>query len=470
MANAYVDFSKKLGKIKPVHGVNAGPETKVFTYDAKPLFREAAIPLSRLHDTEYPYGSGEFVDIPCIFKNFDADENDPANYNFSNTDLYIAKILEVGAKVLFRLGVSIEHSPAKRYVFPPKDFEKWARICEHIIRHYTEGWADGYNWGIEYWEIWNEADGGENMWNGTPEQFYEFYTIAAKHLKVCFPKQKIGGPAFCRAKNPFTEGFLKYISEKKAPLDFYSWHLYFESMEMLKEEIENSVELLTKYGYADAENIMDEWNLVENWSCNATTYKLLTGEKGAAYCAAVLTTLQKSPVDTAAYFEADPVKEWCGLFEVDRMAIGMRKFSTVKPRKPFYAFKTFGDLYRLGTEVESGADKSPLYLVAATDGRESEAMLTLYGSSSQGPLMREKGGSSTTNLTLSGLPKNAKVEISLMDECTDLSVFAVLDSSEKEVAYRGDDLAFDGLFEEDRLTLKLPVTENTIWRFRVTAD
>ncbi len=27
---------------------------------------------------------------------------------------------------------------------PPKDFKKWAVICEHIIRHYDENWANGY--------------------------------------------------------------------------------------------------------------------------------------------------------------------------------------------------------------------------------------------------------------------------------------------------------------------------------------
>ena len=144
-ANIKVDFNAKTGKkVMPLHGFNAGPMTQVFTYDARPWFVEGGFPFARMHDAEYPYGSGEFVDIPCIFKNFDADENDPASYNFPNTDEYIRQSLNVGARIIFRLGISIEHSPHKRYVDPPKDFAKWARICEHIIRHYNEGWADGY--------------------------------------------------------------------------------------------------------------------------------------------------------------------------------------------------------------------------------------------------------------------------------------------------------------------------------------
>ena len=92
MSKITVDFSSQsIGNIRPLHGVNSGPMTKVFTYDARPLFIEAGIPFARLHDVEYPYGSGEFVDIPCIFKDFDADETCPESYNFGLTDEYIRR-------------------------------------------------------------------------------------------------------------------------------------------------------------------------------------------------------------------------------------------------------------------------------------------------------------------------------------------------------------------------------------------
>ena len=209
MKRITVNFARENGKpVYPLHGVNSGPMTKVFTYDARPQFLEAGFPFARLHDVEYPYGSGEFVDIPCIFKNFDADENDPASYNFGLTDEYIRRIVEVGCAPLFRLGISIEHAPVKRYVYPPRDYAKWARICEHIIRHYNEGWANGFHWGIAYWEIWNESDGGNSkMWGGTPDEFYELYVVSARHLKACFPHLKIGGCGFTTAKNAFIVGF-----------------------------------------------------------------------------------------------------------------------------------------------------------------------------------------------------------------------------------------------------------------------
>ena len=86
------------------------------------------------------------------------DENDPANYIFEPTDEYVKRTVAVGTEPYYRLGASIEHG-FKFGTRPPKDFNKWARICEYIIAHYTEGWANGFTHDMLYWEIWNEADG-----------------------------------------------------------------------------------------------------------------------------------------------------------------------------------------------------------------------------------------------------------------------------------------------------------------------
>lgn len=382
MNTVTVDFNKPNGKIRPLHGVNQGPMTKVFTYDAREEFKEMAIPYCRLHDTEYPYGSGEFVDIPCIFKNFDADENDPQSYNFGLTDEYISKIIEVGAKPFYRLGVSIEHAPVKRYIYPPKDYEKWTRICEHIIMHYNEGWANGYHWNIEYWEIWAESDGHGNLWLGTPEEFYRLYCVSATYLKKRFPDLKIGGCGWTRAYNDFTVGFLEYISSQpdKIPLDFYSWHRYFADFNSFNNQYEKSVEMLAKYGYTDTENVFDEWNYMENWDNQPPSYIKLKNHVGGAFCAAVLSMLQtKTNISLACYFECDVVKEWCGQFDVAEMSIGDHgRKASMKKLPPFYAFKYFGELYTLGTSVEVNINADDIYASAAAGSDGQEIMAAYY--------------------------------------------------------------------------------------------
>ena len=54
---------------------------------------EAHIPYSRLHDMGGLYGGYLYVDIPNIFRDFSADENDPSSYDFPFTDLLIKQMM-----------------------------------------------------------------------------------------------------------------------------------------------------------------------------------------------------------------------------------------------------------------------------------------------------------------------------------------------------------------------------------------
>ena len=197
------DFTKVTGRVKAMHGVGQPP---MLGLNAEHLhyLEEAGIPYSRLHDVGGMFGGGAYVDIPNVFPDFEADENDPASYNFPFTDVIITELKKRGVEPVYRLGVTIEnYAGVKAFrIFPPADFGKWARICEHIIRHYNEGWANGFHYAIRDWEIWNEADSGRfrndisQMWRGTSQQFYDLYVTAATHLKQCFGDNiRVGGYA-----------------------------------------------------------------------------------------------------------------------------------------------------------------------------------------------------------------------------------------------------------------------------------
>ena len=308
MKNVFVDFSQVIRPMKPLHGVNNGPLTCNFTRDARPLFIDAGIPFSRLHDTEYPFGSGEFVDIPCIFKCFDADVNDPASYNFELTDLYLQAINECNTKIIYRLGVSIEHNPIKRHVFPPKDFKKWAQICEHIIMHYNEGWANGFHLGIERWEIWNEPNHAKDkkMWVGTAQDFAHLYSVASTYLKEKFPNLKIGGPAFSNPESEFVYDFFDELTKdgNHPPMDFYSWHGYLDTVEEGINRARNAYKVLKKYGYENVESIYDEWNYVKSWQNIVQSFEVSHSEKGAAFNAALMAAMQNEFCDIMAYYDA----------------------------------------------------------------------------------------------------------------------------------------------------------------------
>ena len=210
-----VNLNEAVGKIKPMHGMTNSPIVNG-SHDYRRQWKRAGIPFARLHDTDYP--KGPVVDIPRIFPDFKADENDPANYRFKNTDAVIEGIIDCGAEVIYRLGTSIEHTRQKIDTIVPTDMDKWARICCNIIRHYNEGWADGYHFNIRFWEIWNEPNlTQDDMWQGTQADYFRMYETASKLIKKEFPNVLVGGPTLAEAME-FEKNSLKaeYVDEAYA--------------------------------------------------------------------------------------------------------------------------------------------------------------------------------------------------------------------------------------------------------------
>ena len=279
-----VDFTKTLGKVKPMHSVNNGPIYK-FSADQRITnidhYIAAGIPYARTHDASFcsTYGGEHIVDVNMIFTDFSKDPTLPESYDFTLTDDYLRMIEAGGAKVYYRLGSKIEHWPKKYNTLVPKDFHQWAVVCEHIIRHYTEGWANGFHMDIEYWEIWNEPDldpddsDHKRCWGGTAKQFYELYCVAHKHLKACFPHLKIGGPACAGLHEDWLDGFFRAMQDNDIKPDFFSWHVYASKIEKVRKQIRFARELLDKYGFAETESILNEWNYVKGWENNQELYK-----------------------------------------------------------------------------------------------------------------------------------------------------------------------------------------------------
>ena len=376
METIKVNFDNITGTIKAMHSVNNGPAGSRGRSNFD-LYADAHIPYARLHDSSLcsAYGGHHIVDVLKIFTNFDADPTDPANYDFTLTDLYLKNIIDAGTKPFYRLGSSIEHWAKKYEIMPPKDFKKWAVICEHIIKHYTEGWADGFNYDIEYWEIWNEPDTGykENnspTWGGTMDEFFEFFKICLFHLKGKFPHLKIGGPALCSVTDSIDifEDMMKYLTEgERAPLDFFSWHMYGSSPKEFERKIKVVDDMLNKYGYGDAESILNEWNYVKDWANLLESYNIIKGLKGSAYIASAMCECQRCGLDHLMYYDARPTP-WNGMFDSP----------SFNAFKGYYSFPMFNKLYELKNEVECKSLSDMVYACAAKDGNEAAIMLSYF--------------------------------------------------------------------------------------------
>lgn len=369
-----VDPQTVVGDIKPMNAANNGPvKANMESYAA------LQIPYARTHDAALTevYVAKHCVDVSAVFPDWDAPVDDPASYDFVNTDVLIANILKAGTKPFYRLGQSIEHGTKKYGIYPPKDYKKWARICEHIIRHYNEGWADGFHYDIEYWEIWNEPDldvkegrqfTDPRTWAGTLQQFNELYVTAACHLRSCFPDIKIGGPAYASPLKPMGD-FLDCIKKHGAPLDFFSWHRYDSIPEHYADRAAKVREQLDVKGFTETESILNEWNYVRSWT-EPDLYSARTRPtaKAAAFMAATMCALQNAPLDMLMYYDLRPCTSYNGAFSA----------YTFDPQPPYYALYYWSQLAALGSQVKAEVSGKDIYGCAASDGKTVRVLLANY--------------------------------------------------------------------------------------------
>lgn len=382
MAKIKVDFSKITGKMKPVHAVGQPP---IIGWSSDKLFHyltEAGIPYARLHDVGGGFGGGKFVDIPNVFPDFNADPEDPASYDFTWTDPLITSLMNSKVEPYYRLGVTIENEVwRKAYrVNPPEDPEKWAKICAGVIRHYTRGWANGFEYDIKYWEIWNEPEctnGRRVMWTGTWEQYLELYDVTSKLLKAEFPEIKIGGYAsigfyalkemdpestWCKDCQSYIDLFLQfmqYIKDHNCPMDFFSWHSYDEP-KYTALYANYVAEKLKEYGYGHAEQHLNEWNCGpqnRDKACHA------------AATAGFLISMQNSPVDIGMFYDAR-----CGT----SIYGGLFNPMTLRPLKSYWAFPAFNELYSRKDQVEAESDTEDLYVAAAAGDPEGAVLIVNF--------------------------------------------------------------------------------------------
>jgi len=366
-----IDLQEKVGQFKPINGIDNGPVTFGSLTDSSRYYKQAGFPHCRLHDTNWPHPRE--VDVPTIFRDFSADENDPGNYDFRTTDIYLNEILATGAKIIYRLGSSIEHTKLKHHVHPPTDFDKWAGVCLNIARHCNEGWAGGSRMGIEYWEVWNEPDlchpvrEDDAMWSGTMEQYFALYAATSRLFKREMPGVKIGGYAAARPLADYCTSFLQYVRANDLPLDFFSWHIYTDRTEILKANAEQVRRTLDGYGFSGTEIILDEWNRMEAniWEVlsdrgpggaarRRDAFAETMGETGAAFTAAALIEMLDMPIDIATFYDGSPTNLFGTIF--DRYGV---------PTKQYYAFDAFNRLKQTGERVKTECGADGLYATAS---------------------------------------------------------------------------------------------------------
>ena len=378
-----LQFDKRCGKIKPLNCINGGPRSGGYNlpFDFTEEYGEMVVPMVRTSSCAGEYGFNQYVNVHCIFPDFDADETLETSYNFLPTDLYIASIRNAGAAVFYRLGEGREPYARKLYAKAPPSAEKWARICEHIIMHYNEGWANGFKLNIKYWEIWSAPDSVE-CWSSSRQEYFELYRITANHLRERFPKIKIGaygGGGFYSLNRldateemkgyvPYMQEFFSYITaeETSAPLDFFTWSCYTSNPEEISMHAKYARSYLDGAGLRRTRSIISEYNTSDRGGTPPALREDLPSELAAS-----LIVAQKSQIDMMMYSSSAVLSRANALFTIDDT-------DTHHHYASYGVMKMFAGLYRLGTAVDTGDDhRKELYALAAMNEESGALMVSV---------------------------------------------------------------------------------------------
>lgn len=393
VAATTVDFTAEVGKLRrELHSSGFGPMICSCPQASIDDVKEMNLLNARTHDWALINPAQRVCDYYHIFPLMHLDAKDPRNYVFGPTDYLLTRTREeTGLGIFYRLGTSIEHSGKKVHfnALIPTDFEKVAETFAGTVRHYNRGWADGYNWNIKYWEIWNEPDGHDSMWcvpgGGVSDdvrrkKFIPFFITCLKRLKSEFPDVKVGGPALCSMKPDYFRPLLKACKDAGIAPDFISWHYYGSSLDAIMKSITDARALCDSFGMTDCELIIDEWHYLgcswgelrspdpkvkaRIWSGPASH----NGIDSACFTLASLARFQSSKLDQAYYYGCRHAGSW-----------GFKSESG-KKNKNWYALKLFGGILRDCSILCASSTTDGLTVLAAKseDGKTRQLLVVDY--------------------------------------------------------------------------------------------
>ena len=164
---------------------------------------------------------------------YNEDEHGNPVYNFAYVDQIYDGLLHNGVRPVVEISFmpkKLAFNPDalhpfwyKQNVSPPKSMERWDDLMTHFAQHLVDryGINEVSQW---YFEVWNEPN--IDFWNGIPRQksYFDLYEHTARDLKKVSPRLRVGGPATAAAA--WVDDFLKFASTNHVPVDFVSSHGY----------------------------------------------------------------------------------------------------------------------------------------------------------------------------------------------------------------------------------------------------
>ncbi len=152
--------------------------------------------------------------------------NDSTQYNFTASDLQVNAIINNGMEPMFIL-------PAP--YTKPANLTNFATFIKNIIRHYKQGWNNGYYYNLKVVTWANEPDLGTTFWGGTQTEYFDTYATVSNAIKsldstitivapnLAFPCSWSGST---RVLSSWVTNFLSYCQTNNVKVDIFSFHAY----------------------------------------------------------------------------------------------------------------------------------------------------------------------------------------------------------------------------------------------------
>ena len=417
-ATATIDFTSTTGRInKWLHCSGYGPRSypRSLENDDKAL---AALHLTaaRTHDWALVNRGQRIIDTQYIFPLPHLDPSDPSNYVFEPTDHVLSLSQNIGMKIFYRMGTSIEHTGKWGFnTRNPADHARYAESLAGIVRHYTQGWANGFKWDIANWEIYNEPN-IRACWRGTKAEFIDLYVTCLKRLKSEFPQLNFGGPAFAGCPTDYMKELLAACRAADVAPDFMSWHYYGQNPRELVAQPARVRKLLDEAGFPKCRTVINEWHYLVSWDGihgASSPDKIRKAHSGpsahngidsAAFNLAVLAGFQNSCLDQSYYYGSGCTGNW-GYKD------GIGKFN-----KSYWSLKIFGDIVSGYTEKVAAAAAVPSVTAFAgltADKKRGFVLISDYRG--KGPL----------NVAVKGMDNARIVSAHVLDHTRDLEPITV---------------------------------------------
>ena len=255
-ATVDVDAARVVGIVAPIHNLTEGPVTRSnwLVHSTRPDksdkdysagFVRAGVGRSRTH------GVG-CIDMELLWRPFPRyegqDATAPANYDWTVVDECVhdwyhnPELLGRQVEMFVRFG----HSHANRSEYPafstpPDDFDVFASVCLHIVKHLNAGWDGGHRLAIRDWTVWNEPSSTVEIsvccpfWTGTAAEYASLYAKTRSAIRAEFGAVRVGAAvnsALARSCAPghghqcFDWHILGNISALGEPIDFVEFHFY----------------------------------------------------------------------------------------------------------------------------------------------------------------------------------------------------------------------------------------------------